>query len=83
MTDEVTRGNVAKRILEDQVFLDAVAEVSKVLVDEWSTSQNKDRREELWAQQSALTKVVENLTAYMYNGEMQKRVTDTKEGFFK
>ena len=83
MIDEISRGTTAERILEDEVFKEAVSEVSKRLVEEWSTSHNKERREELWAQQHALTKVVENLATFMQNGEMQKRLTDTKEGWFK
>lgn len=83
MQDDVSKGNAASRVLEDAVFLEAVQEVSKVLVDEWSKSTNPKRREELWAQQAALTKVVENLTAYVQNGEMQKRLTEEKEKWYK
>lgn len=83
MTDEVSKGNAANRVLEDAVFQEAVVEVSKALVAEWSISKNPVRREELWAQQAALTKVVDNLNAYVQNGEMQKRITDSRETWYK
>jgi len=82
MTDEISKGNAAQRILEDQAFLDAAAEYTKQITHKWSTSTNKDIREEMWFQQQALTSVINNLCGFMSDKDY-KISTQAKEGFFK
>lgn len=82
MTDAIARAEVAKRILEDEVFTSAVADVAKAITRQWSVETNAEKREELWAQQRALTNVINNLTACMQDGEMKKLKMD-KKGLFR
>jgi len=82
MTDVVTKGNAAKRILEDQVFKDATTEYSKQLVHSWEYAETTFRREELHQQMTALKAVVNNLAGFMNNGEYELK-TSKKEGWFK
>jgi len=82
MTDIISQGGAAKRILEDQVFKDATAEYSKQLVHSWEHSETTHQREELHKQMLALKMVVNNLAGFMNNGEYELK-TKKKEGWFK
>ena len=82
MADEVSKGNAARRILEDEAFTDAVSEYSRQITLQWSQAKTVAVREELHAQQLALTNVVNNLSGYMQSADyILKR--DNKDGFFK
>ncbi|MDC1406045.1 hypothetical protein N8314_00660 [Akkermansiaceae bacterium] len=82
MTDEISRGNAARRILEDDAFKDAVAEYSRQITLQWSQAKTVAVREELHAQQLALTNVVNNLSGYMQSADFLLR-KENKDGFFK
>mgnify|MGYP003652252298 CR=1 FL=1 len=82
MTDEISRGNAAKRILEDTAFTDAVSEYSKQITLQWAQAKTIAVREELHSQQLALTNVVNNLSGYMQNADFLLR-KDNKDGYFK
>ena len=82
MKDSIDRGKIAERILDDEVFKNAVSDYSKALVREWEVATKTERREELWQQMNALKSVVSNLGGYMQNAkwDLQSR---TKKGMFK
>ena len=87
MTDlnkEAEKGNNAKRIIEDQAFLDAVSNVTSAVMFEWENETKTARREELWLHQKVIKSVVNNLYYAMENGEIAKNKLDTinKKGFF-
>ncbi len=82
MQDDIEKGKQAERILEDAVFKAAVEEYSKQLTAEWSASEKRERREEIWMQQKALTAVVNNLLGFVQSGRYSMK-TNTKEGLFK
>tara|TARA_R110000851_G_scaffold109332_2_gene231600 strand:- start:902 stop:1150 length:249 start_codon:yes stop_codon:yes gene_type:complete len=82
MADEVSRGNASRRILEDTAFTDAVSEYSRQITLQWSQAKTVAVREELHAQQLALTNVVNNLSGYMQSADYILK-KDNKDGFFK
>ena len=82
MTDEISKGSAARRILEDTTFTDAVSEYSKQITLQWSQAKTVEVREELHAHQLALTSVVNNLSGYMQNANYILK-KENKDGFFK
>ena len=75
--DSVQRGEAAKRILNDDIFQEAVSQVASAVTSRWSVENDPDKREELWAQQKALTSVVTNLTAAMESGKYDRVKLDS------
>lgn len=63
MADEQTiqKGRVAERILEDDVFQEALDMADERIIEEWRSAETTEERERAHAQQAALTVVVNQL----------------------
>lgn len=78
----IEKGEEAKRLLEDNIFSEAVAEVSKRLTEQWSKEEDSQHRETLWMRQKAVQDVVGYLLVAIDNGNLEKEMKK-KGGFFK
>lgn len=72
MPDKIKEGNVARRILEDDVFQKAVDTADERFVEEWRTAEDVDGRERAHAKQEALQAVVEQLKVIVDRGEFEE-----------
>lgn len=69
---ESERGKRAKRILEDELWLDAWATLENALVSGWKTSPARDAegREALWMALQMAGRVRASLESHMRTGQM-------------
>lgn len=76
MPDKIKEGNVAQRILNDDVFQKAVDMADEMFVDEWRRAETTEERERAHAKQAALVEVQDQLSAIMDRGEVEKHQQD-------
>ncbi len=76
--DEIERGHRAKRILEDEIFVEAIANIEKECFDAWKLSSWKDadKRESIYRQMKALGEIQTRLRAVMEGGKVAKSLSE-------
>tara|TARA_R100000234_G_C4908722_1_gene138895 strand:+ start:68 stop:331 length:264 start_codon:yes stop_codon:yes gene_type:complete len=82
MSKEIDKGNQAKRILEDEIFTNAVKNIEDRLKQEWLNSPLRDTeaREKIFLMQKMLQSLINEITSVMETGKLaNKRIADIKE----
>ena len=83
--EEVVRAGQANEILENEIFKQAVAEISEALKDARINSPVKDTelREKLWAQEVALESILTKLRNVVETGQLaEKSLIEGVKEFF-
>ena len=72
---DIQRGDQAKRILEDQLFIEAVQKIRSDLNQEWLNSdlKNSEQRENIFVMRRMLELVVMQLQSVMETGKIIKK----------
>jgi len=72
---DIKRGDQAKRILEDQLFIEAVQKIRSDLNQEWLNSdlKNSEQRENIFVMRRMLELVVMQLQSVMETGKIIKK----------
>tara|TARA_X000001316_G_C910961_1_gene26308 strand:- start:35 stop:301 length:267 start_codon:yes stop_codon:yes gene_type:complete len=72
---EITRGNKAKQILEEPLFVESVQTVRTELMNEWlnSDEKNSEQRENIWKMRRMLEVVLIQLQSVMETGKLAKQ----------
>ena len=72
---DIKRGDQAKRILEDQLFIEAVQKIRSNLTQEWLNSdlKNSEQRENIFVMRRMLELVVMQLQSVMETGKIIKK----------
>lgn len=80
MTDKISRGETAKRILDDKLFKEAISSIKDEIVRLLEDSPNRDKegREWLCMYLKASNQFVNTLTTYMNDGKMAIAQRETK-----
>ena len=81
MSKEIDKGNQAKRILEDEIFTDAVKKIEDRLDQEWLNSPLRDNeaREKIFLMRKMLQSLINEITSVMETGKMaNKKIADIK-----
>tara|TARA_R100000234_G_C5000093_1_gene179929 strand:+ start:2302 stop:2547 length:246 start_codon:yes stop_codon:yes gene_type:complete len=81
MSKEIHLGNQAKRILEDEIFTDAVKKIEDRLDQEWLNSPLRDNeaREKIFLMRKMLQSLINEITSVMETGKMaNKKIADIK-----
>ena len=81
-TKEIHLGNQAKRILEDEIFTDAVKKIEERLNQEWLNSPLRDTeaREKIFLMRKMLESLINEITSVMETGKLaNKTLTDIQE----
>jgi hypothetical protein len=76
--DEMDRGEAARRIVEDPLFVDSFAEIERECFEAWKASgwKDADKREALYRQLKALGEARTRLTAVMEGGKVARSLAD-------
>jgi hypothetical protein len=80
-TKEIHEGNQAKRILEDEIFTNAVKKIEDRLDQEWLNSPLRDNeaREKIFLMRKMLQSLINEITSVMETGKMaNKKIADIK-----
>ena len=70
--DQIVYGDNAKRILEDETFIDALSEVATDISMQWQQENCSEKREQLWMEQKCLTSIVNKLGAAIDNAAIAR-----------
>ena len=72
---DIQRSNQSKRILEDELFIEAVQKIRSNLTQEWLNSdlQNSEQRENIFVMRRMLELVVMQLQSVMETGKIIKK----------
>ena len=72
---DIKRSNQSKRILEDELFIEAVQKIRSNLTQEWLNSdlQNSEQRENIFVMRRMLELVVMQLQSVMETGKIIKK----------
>jgi len=72
---DIQRGDQAKRILEDELFIEAVQKIRSDLNQEWLNSdlKNSEQRENIFVMRRMLELVVMQLQSVMETGKIIKK----------
>ena len=72
---DIKRGDQAKRILEDDLFIEAVQKIRSDLNQEWLNSdlKNSEQRENIFVMRRMLELVVMQLQSVMETGKIRKK----------
>ena len=72
---EITRGNKAKQILEEPIFVEAIQTIRTELMNEWlnSDEKNSEQRENIWKMRRMLEVVLIQLQSVMETGKLAKQ----------
>ncbi len=79
MSKEIHLGNQAKRILEDEIFTDAVKKIEDRLNQEWLASPLRDTeaREKIFLMRKMLETIINEITSVMDTGKLaNKKLSD-------
>ena len=73
---DIQRGDQAKRILEDDLFIEAVQKIRSDLNQEWLNSdlKNSEQRENIFVMRRMLELVVMQLQSVMETGKIIKKI---------
>lgn len=72
MTDPVRKGKNAERILDDDVFQEAVATLDANIIQEWREALTEDARERAHVKQAVLEQLVGELRSIMNDGVFEE-----------
>ena len=81
-TKEIHLGNQAKRILEDEIFTDAVKKIEERLNQEWLNSPLRDTeaREKIFLMRKMLETIINEITSVMETGKLaNKKLSDIQQ----
>ena len=72
---EIQRGELAKRILEDPIFVEAVQKVSSELRQEWLSSPIRDTegREKIYMMENMLNVLLVQIKSVMETGKLASK----------
>ena len=75
MKNDQQRGEQAKRILEDEIFVEAVQKIRQDLQIEWLNSdlQNTEQRENIFVMRRMLEVVLVQLQSVMETGKLSQK----------
>jgi hypothetical protein len=79
MSKEIHLGNQAKRILEDEIFTDAVKKIEDRLNQEWLASPLRDTEasEKIFLMRKMLETIINEITSVMDTGKLaNKKLSD-------
>jgi len=78
---EISRGNKAKQILEEPLFIEAVQKVRTELMNEWlnSDDKNSEQRENIFRMRRMLEVVLMQLQTVMETGKLAKQKQSEKK----
>ena len=82
MSKEIHLGNQAKRILEDEIFTDAVKKIEERLNHEWLNSPLRDTeaREKIFLMRKMLETIINEITSVMETGKLaNKKLSDIQQ----
>jgi|TARA_R100001129_G_C5175260_1_gene206078 hypothetical protein len=82
MSKEIHLGNQAKRILEDEIFTDAVKKIEERLNQEWLNSPLRDTeaREKIFLMRKMLETIINEITSVMETGKLaNKKLSDIQQ----
>lgn len=76
--EDINRGERARRILEDELFVEAVAQIERECFEAWKAASWKeaDKREALYRQMKALGEVQTRLRAIMEGGKVARSLAE-------
>lgn len=76
--DEINRGEQARRILEDELYVEAVTAVERDCFEAWKATKwnEQDKRESIYRQLKALGEVQTRLTATLEGGKIARSLLD-------
>ena len=64
----VEKGKTAKTILDNPVFMEAVAKYREYIVKEWMNEDDPEAQNYRWHEQNALDNVLTHLQSFVENG---------------
>tara|TARA_B100001939_G_C16592778_1_gene467598 strand:- start:302 stop:550 length:249 start_codon:yes stop_codon:yes gene_type:complete len=78
---EITRGNKAKQILEDTLFVESVQTIRTELMNEWlnSDEKNSEQRENIFRMRRMLEVVLMQLKTVMETGKLATQKKSEKQ----
>ena len=78
---EITRGNKAKQILEDIIFVESVQTIRTELMNEWlnSDEKNSEQRENIFRMRRMLEVVLMQLKSVMETGKLATQKKSEKQ----
>ncbi len=78
---EITRGNKAKQILEDTLFVESVQTIRTELMNEWlnSDEKNSEQRENIFRMRRMLEVVLMQLKSVMETGKLATQKKSEKQ----
>ena len=78
---EITRGNKAKQILEDTIFVESVQTIRTELMNEWlnSDEKNSEQRENIFRMRRMLEVVLMQLKSVMETGKLATQKKSEKQ----
>lgn len=77
--DVEAKGDRARRILEDDIFKEAVDRAKQSIKDDWSRATTQERREALWHRLQAVKAVPEALEVLKTDGAMHRERRQRRE----
>ena len=82
MSKEIHLGNLAKEVLENEIFTDAVKKIEERLNQEWLASPLRDTeaREKIFLMRKMLESLINEITSVMETGKLaNKTLTDIEK----
>jgi len=82
MSKEIHLGNLAKEVLENEIFTDAVKKIEDRLNQEWLSSPLRDTeaREKIFLMRKMLESLINEITSVMETGKLaNKSLTDIQK----
>lgn len=71
MSDEIERGRLAREVLDNPVFIAAMAQIQAEVVSQWQNEKNPKDREWLWSMNQACKRFQQVLTQTVASGEFK------------
>lgn len=72
MSDELERGRLAKEVLDNPIFKEALAKLQTEIVTKWQGERDEKSREWLWTLSQASKRLTSVLTEVMQTGQMRE-----------
>lgn len=78
--DDVTKGRRAEKILNDDVFQEAMKNAEESLKDEWKNDTTQQGREACWHKLHALSEVKRALRVFVNHKDYAERQQEKRDG---
>lgn len=78
--DRSKRGDVARRILEDDLFKEAAIELDRIYVNVWRNAKTIEAREDAHRYMVLLNRMLTHFKSIATTGEIEKRALKELEG---